>query len=562
MSKSLSIGLLCFSLIAFFGCSHQSKEPLQMEVAEKEMNRDPALAYHLLCNVRQEMSGADKDVAMKYKVLCIEALDKQDSMLSNYGDEIRDFVAYFDRHGDPNEKMRAYYYMGGFYRDSKKPMEALSWYQRALEAADLKSEHLDRHIISVIYAQMGEIMSNVGIDNKALEYVKKSAEYETDNIGKYEAYSMLGRDYLNIQNDSAIFYYEKAFKMAKALHVRGPMFDDMVMEQTVSFMDLGKYGNVNERLPFIKKTITKPDKAAKLYCWGKVYQYQGKSDSAEICWKEAIATNAPWQKMGSCRQLLMLKSKQGDWQSAAQYGMQYADLADSLYKLADADRMMKQNGLFDYQMLNRDLHETTRRAQVKEKWLYATVSFFTFALLFLAYEYRRKKMLAKQHAYVAYHDMKDMEARALGLQRDNESLQSLTRRVTEENERLKAELSLYRKETKEDELTRVRVHMTESSYHAECLTEEDWKQLETVVNNAYPHLTTSLRTAYPKIGDAGLRITCLGIVGVRPADVARIMGLNSSNLNRIRKRIFKNVTGRDFNDTNNYNEDLLKQMLS
>ena len=50
---------------------------------------------------------------------------------------------YYDRHGSPNERMRALYIAGLSYRDLGDAPSALKYFRMAVEAADTMDKHCD-----------------------------------------------------------------------------------------------------------------------------------------------------------------------------------------------------------------------------------------------------------------------------------------------------------------------------------------------------------------------------------------------------------------------------------
>ena len=73
------------------------------------------LAFYTLISVLTLMSGCSgRGEEMREHLLALEAANRADSVMRN--DSLAEAVAaYFDRHGTPNEQMRAYYILGRTY---------------------------------------------------------------------------------------------------------------------------------------------------------------------------------------------------------------------------------------------------------------------------------------------------------------------------------------------------------------------------------------------------------------------------------------------------------------
>ena len=309
-----------------------------MQTAEQEMQRDPELALRLLNNIQPDVKECSENVRMKWEILRVEALDKQFCSLEKYKPIIESLVAYYEHHGTVNDKLKAYYYMGGAYRDSKDPFSALTWYQKAVNLKASGNERLNGHQLSVIYAQMGGLMVSFGNMKEAQLLMKKSAECETDSIGKYESYFLLARAYKSGPNvDSAAYYYDKAFQMALRLRNRGPVFLGMIEEQLSYFIDTRRPQKIEERLPYLVKNFTPRYEGAEYYLWGQVFRYKGQRDSAEIYMKKAAALPCIDSKVSAFRQLMLMSMEQGRWKEAAEYGKSFAACSDSLSLQTDAE---------------------------------------------------------------------------------------------------------------------------------------------------------------------------------------------------------------------------------
>ena len=90
--------------------------------------------------------------------LQLEELERQnraDSLLLN--DSLaRALADYFDRHGTPNEQMRAYYILGRTYADRGEAPQAIAVYNDAADKADTTAD-CDYAKLSRVYAQKAEV---------------------------------------------------------------------------------------------------------------------------------------------------------------------------------------------------------------------------------------------------------------------------------------------------------------------------------------------------------------------------------------------------------------------
>ena len=106
----------------------------------------------------------------------LEEMNRADSVMNN--DSLaEDLVDYFDKHGSPNEQMRARYILGRTYFDLGELPRALETYLKATDCADTTASDCDYKTLSRVYANMAKkrrvkCLSN---DNRELNVVKYSS---------------------------------------------------------------------------------------------------------------------------------------------------------------------------------------------------------------------------------------------------------------------------------------------------------------------------------------------------------------------------------------------------
>lgn len=175
------IPLLLFQSI-WICCSDGSKRrPEQMNTIELEMQRDPQAALNILNNINHEMPNYSEQVRMEYELMLIQALDKTLHPLTSYKTKIDSVVSYFQKKGTDLQRARAYYYMGGYYRDKQKRSDAINWYQKAFGEINKNTLSTDseKKIASVICAQIFGLLYESSNYSEALKYALLEYKYST-----------------------------------------------------------------------------------------------------------------------------------------------------------------------------------------------------------------------------------------------------------------------------------------------------------------------------------------------------------------------------------------------
>ena len=95
--------------------------------------------------------------------LQLEELERQnraDSLMTN--DSLAcDLVNWFDRHGTPNEQLRAHYILGRTYADRGETPRAVDSYLDAIAKADTTAADCDYAILGRTYSQMARLFHHL-----------------------------------------------------------------------------------------------------------------------------------------------------------------------------------------------------------------------------------------------------------------------------------------------------------------------------------------------------------------------------------------------------------------
>ena len=120
--------------------------------------------------------GADKEQMLR-QLEQLEQANRADSVMRN--DSLaKDLVAYFDKHGTPNERMRAHYILGRTYSDIGEAPCAISSYQDAIDAADTTVSDCDFYTLGSVYSQMATVYHSQLLLTNEIEARNKATHYD------------------------------------------------------------------------------------------------------------------------------------------------------------------------------------------------------------------------------------------------------------------------------------------------------------------------------------------------------------------------------------------------
>ena len=197
--------------------------------------------------------SCSEDKGMMLRQLeALEQANRDDSLMTN--DSLAEtLVAYFDKHGSANERMRARYMLGRTYYDLGELPHALETYLEAADCADTLSSDCDYKVLSRIHAQSANVFHLQIQPRSQLEELKLAELYarkSNDTLMALNCYARTADAYEFLKKpDSVIVIVNKASKMFSKVHrddrsaqVLGlaiiPLIDKNQLETAKKFFDL------------------------------------------------------------------------------------------------------------------------------------------------------------------------------------------------------------------------------------------------------------------------------------------------------------------------------------
>ena len=157
-SAFLLISMIITALVSATSChrsGHTEQQLLMMDTLSDE-NPDTVLAM-LDC---MDFNAMSKSERMHAELLRGKVMNK--AYVNFTTDSVMlEVVDWYERHGNANQKMLAYYILGCAYRDLEDAPSALKYLNLAVDAVDEKDEDCDLHTLMRVYSQMGGLYQRV-----------------------------------------------------------------------------------------------------------------------------------------------------------------------------------------------------------------------------------------------------------------------------------------------------------------------------------------------------------------------------------------------------------------
>ena len=398
----------------------------RMITANKTARAITVIGYCLLVIVLSSCSGDGSQIRAQLEEL--ERQNRADSVMTN--DSLAEqLVKYFDRHGSPNERMRAHYILGRTYADMGEAPAALEAYLDAAACADTTAQDCDWAKLSRIHAQSALIYhefvqprSQLNELNKAVYYAKKAK----DTLIAIECHAQKANAYKWLKMpDSVICIREEASNMYASIgnKKRSATTLGETITSSLDCNDLTRarhFAYIYETYSGLFDETGRIQKGREIYYYikGRYYLANHQLDSAEYLFRrlqrEGHTLN---HQIAASKGLQELYETLKIPDSIAKYANLGYQLNDSAYSLSEMESLQRLKASYNYNR-NKLLAEQ-KTSEARE----ATISLIIISILsviillvasYLIYRNRRKQQRL-QEAYESAVDkredlLKELEA--------------------------------------------------------------------------------------------------------------------------------------------------------
>ena len=515
--RHLLILISLLSTLSFIGCRDESDAIYLIDRAESLLKSDPDSSHILLDSIAVPDNLSDKLLA-RWCMLSGKVAGTVYTDLP-YVQQLLRAQAYYKSHGTKQEQAKIGLYLGRSYVEDKENEKAMKVYLQALDIA-LRSED---------YNQAGYICSYMG------------------DLYDFEGNYLLGKD----KYKEAESYFRKAGNMrssAFALRDVGRMYAfsdsldialifllkaDTIIVEVGDSSDIGTIyngiGNIYNMLG--NKEL------AKLYLWKNVnmsdfddapsyrtlagiYIEEGDFKNARICLEKAsVPSFNDMTRFSVLYGYSLLEKAEGNWEKAWFYLDEYNSASDSILTIRNRENIIKIEK--EYEHLKISLENMRLKSDKQKYFIYWVISVSILLILLWVFQIRidrKNKRLLKQEIDLSNKSNELFRLRD-NLRNKQDRLEALSIQLSEKNEKLneldsREKLEKEYEQIKKEEETLVlriaerRKDLFLSSAIAKKviklsqkvvpgatkspLSEKDWQNIITQVNEVYPFLADRL----------------------------------------------------------------------
>ena len=558
--RHLLILISLLSTLSFIGCRDESDAIYLIDRAESLLKSDPDSSHILLDSIAVPDNLSDKLLAR----WCMLSGKVADTLYTDlpYVQQLLRAQAYYKSHGTKQEQAKIGLYLGRSYVEDKENEKAMKVYLQALDIA-LRSED---------YNQAGYICSYMG------------------DLYDFEGNYLLGKD----KYKEAESYFRKAGNMrssAFALRDVGRMYAfsdsldialifllkaDTIIVEVGDSSDIGTIyngiGNIYNMLG--NKEL------AKLYLWKNVnmsdfddapsyrtlagiYIEEGDFKNARICLEKAsVPSFNDMTRFSVLYGYSLFEKAEGNWEKAWFYLDEYNSASDSILTIRNRENIIKIEK--EYEHLKISLENMRLKSDKQKYFIYWVISVSILLILLWVFQIRidrKNKRLLKQEIDLSNKSNELFRLRD-NLRNKQDRLEALSIQLSEKNEKLneldsREKLEKEYEQIKKEEETLVlriaerRKDLFLSSAIAKKviklsqkvvpgatkspLSEKDWQNIITQVNEVYPFLAD--RLAAFNLSAAELRYCYLSLLGLDSIGESILLHIQPDSVNKRRQRV-------------------------
>lgn len=562
--------LLFIIQLCFWACDNKPYSHL-MSMADSLTNTNPDSAVIYLNKLKDHIETAPRSVQMYYQLLCIKANDR--AYIPHSSDSIILPILNYYKQTDDLHLPETYYYAGRIYRDLGDAPQALDYFNNTLDALPSSSDSYS--LKSKVYSQIGTLFLYQDIYDEALKMFKEAFHYDLlleDSVGmSYDLRDMATSYRCLNQIDSAIYYYGKANDLALALHQQ--RFVSMIQSQMAGlYIQLKKYDLAKQFLQSSLSYQHKADKSGIFSVAAKYYHQLGTKDSAVYYYTQLLDFGTIYAKQAAHWGLAELAIDNNHEQDAIPHLRAYMQCVDSIRKITDREAIRQMRSVYNYKLREKEIahlkskNEQTKLIIISLLSLCAILASITFAYI----QYFKLKQLQLTIRLKKIKRLKDkLYSRSVQFIEENkrkiEELEIMERKfleVDQINTTLKEQLNAQKeliiytnKQIKLDlnrrEQSQAVLFKSEIYLHIQrqlkindrskrMLSDEDWKELEKLVNSTYNGFKENLYDIY-NLSLFEYRVCLLIKINIQHIDIGKLTEHSKESISSTRRRLYEKV---------------------
>ena len=572
-SAFLLIYIIITALLGATSCyrsEHTEQQLLMMDTLSDE-NPDTVLTM-LDC---MDFNAMSKSERMHAELLRGKAMNK--AYVNFTTDSVMlEVVDWYERHGNANQKMMAYYILGCAYRDLEDALSALKYLNLAVDAVDESDEDCDLNTLMRVYSQMGGLYQRVAaFENERIAdmHAERLAWQIGDTISALRLMWLQACCLFDSRNQSeAIMILDSIAQFTEKNGIQEdpdliyPIKTDYYLERKdikCAEILLREYeyktGILTESLDTLNYDM------AHFYLKGKYYNIAQKPDSAIqmfnklshlIELRPLYTSQRHGLKEVSYQGLTKAYSLKHQPDSVIKYANLYCQWNDSSTRAKSSEYLLRYQSLYNYAKVQEQALKAEQKASRLRVIIILLVVFATTIVIvaWLIYQKRLKKERQKQietnKGYqLLLHELEKSADELLLIKTDSERFQ---REKESEIQKLQTALAMYQDNEQSVEqwsderaifACDIAKRLHSLSSHAQKATPNELNCLLVTAQNAFPKFYANITDASKGLSHTEIIISILIRFQFIPSEISLLLGLSSQRITNLKSSVNQKLFG-------------------
>lgn len=553
-----AILILSTPLLVLSSCWNGDKRFLKkMEEIDIIGNHDTHKAITMLDSLSVYIPTCSEYTRMKYGLL-EETLRDKTYTPAKSDIKINNIVNYFDKHGTDKDKQEAYFYKGSAYRDLHDTPRAIKSFRQSVEIAKT-SDNADIVLLRNAFSNLYFLYYNVQDYKNALKmaYEEYEISKEINNITAATIIHVAMSNMAIGHTDKAVRYLDEAYKHIQECDAKDTSTSIYTILYSYAYLGCkDKACNIYNNICVDKSPCD--SSVLMLNSLAEYYKLSDKTDSAIICYEKIInAHKDKFAQYDASKALFIAYSEKGNIREANLYGRKFVDLTEQLDLGGKQELAATVNNEFQYHLDQERMYKSQRSQMMYRRVIIVGIAGFTIIILVftLLYSSRRNKILRRLLDVSAELDsirksnkqlkeemcskeaklsesIANIESNKIILRHMNEEIAKYTK-LLEESQR-----QIDQKKTQNMQLLQI-LHQTELEASAEeiidkvrnsangkyTLSENEWRQLYTAVDQLYPTLRNKMAEELDSFTKYQMQVCYLICIGLTNPQIKNITDL-------------------------------------
>ena len=485
-------------------------------------------------------------------------------------------VDWYERHGNANQKMLAYYVLGCAYRDLEDALSALKYLNLAVDAVDESDEDCDLNTLMRVYSQMGGLYQRVAaFENERIAdmHAERLAWQIGDTISALRLMWLQACCLFDSRNQSeAIMILDSIAQFTEKNGIQEdpdliyPIKTDYYLERKdikCAEILLREYeyktGILTESLDTLNYDM------AHFYLKGKYYNIAQKPDSAIqmfnklshlIELRPLYTSQRHGLKEVSYQGLTKAYSLKHQPDSVIKYANLYCQWNDSSTRAKSSEYLLRYQSLYNYAKVQEQALKAEQKASRLRVIIILLVVFATTIVIvaWLIYQKRLKKERQKQietnKGYqLLLHELEKSADELLLVKTDSERFQ---REKESEIQKLQTALAMYQDNEQSVEqwsderaifACDIAKRLHSLSSHAQKATPNELNCLLVTAQNAFPKFYANITDASKGLSHTEIIISILIRFRFIPSEISLLLGLSSQRITNLKSSVNQKLFG-------------------